>query len=280
MPSKIVIGTVQFGLDYGISNREGRTSHAEVTKILRLAKENEISTLDTAHAYGDSESALGRNDLSDFKVVSKFPRNPEKPINELLQVSLDRLKVDSLYAYMAHHAEDLIEKLGLLEDLTELKSEKKVDKIGCSLYYPQTLEKLWACNFQPDIVQIPFNVFDQRFAPLLPKLKAAGCEVHARSVFLQGIFFSEIERLHPFFNPMKESIRRIQQAFPNQADRAAQLIRFCLSNQGIDQVVIGVNSARQLAENLKALSSNPNSQIEPEEMNEELIMPHLWPQRN
>ena len=275
--SKLAIGSVQFGLDYGISNQEGKTSPAEVGQILKRASENGISLIDTAYAYGESEMVLGQNDLSSFQLVSKFPACPTHPLRNLLEASLDRLEVESIYGYMAHRAEDLIEKPSLWEELRELKSDGRVYKIGCSLYRPETLQCLWEKGFHPEIIQIPFNVFDQRFQHLLLRIKDTGCEIHARSAFLQGIFFIDPRNLDSFFDPLKEPIRNIQTRFPNAADRAAQLVHFCLKNPLIDRVIIGVISANQLDENLRALWSNNISNLEPQEFTEELLMPHLWP---
>jgi len=278
--SKIALGTVQFGLNYGISNKEGQTAESEVTRILNLAAKEGINTIDTAFAYGNSESSLGKNDLTDFSVVSKFPPQPELPLHELLNLSLKNLNLDSVNGYMAHRAEDILESTHLIDQLNLLKSSGKVKKIGCSLYLPETLEKIWEMGFKPDIIQIPYNIFDQRFAPLLSEAQNTNCEIHARSAFLQGLFFSDPDSLPTFFNPLKRQLKEIVHLFPTARDRAANLLRFCLSNPAIDKVVIGVNSAEQLISNLTGLKENLETQLSSMPVDEQLVMPQLWPKKN
>ena len=108
--SKIALGTVQFGTDYGVSNREGQTDAREVERILDTALEFGIDLIDTASAYGNAEQVLGRYDLSSFKVVSKFMPPPEgAAIAGQLGTTLSNLRVDSLYGYLAHRPDDLLE---------------------------------------------------------------------------------------------------------------------------------------------------------------------------
>ena len=72
LANKLGLGTVQFGLPYGISNANGQTSAEEVKAILQAAAQHGISLLDTASAYGNAEAVLGKNDLRNFRIVSKY----------------------------------------------------------------------------------------------------------------------------------------------------------------------------------------------------------------
>ena len=123
--SKIGLGTVQFGLDYGISNKSGRTNSEEVSKILQYASENDIDTLDTASAYGEAEKILGENNLDGFRVISKFmPPNEKETIRVQLQQSLEKLKQKNIYGYLAHRPMDVLENPNQWDELLKAKEEK------------------------------------------------------------------------------------------------------------------------------------------------------------
>ncbi|GAK94380.1 oxidoreductase [Nonlabens ulvanivorans] len=123
--SKIALGTVQFGIDYGISNKLGKPDQHVVKQILDFALANEITTLDTASAYGDSELVLGNYGISDFKVITKFlPQEVEKGIESSFQDSLTKLKSKSVYGYLAHRADSIDVKTWSF-----LKHLKKQDKL-------------------------------------------------------------------------------------------------------------------------------------------------------
>src|SRR5690554_6438117 len=107
--SKIGVGTVQFGTKYGISNSYGQTSEKEVSTILELASQVGIDIIDTANGYGSSENVLGQNDLSNFKIVSKFLRqDPSQSVSKILFSSLKKLKTSSVYGYMSHRPMDVV----------------------------------------------------------------------------------------------------------------------------------------------------------------------------
>ena len=193
---RLAVGTVQFGLDYGIANATGRTPADEAACILDQARLAGIDTLDTAAAYGDSEQVLGGIGVEGWKVVSKVPPVPDGVPNcrlwvrEQIRQSLDRLRLDRLDGLLLHSATDLLKPQGaeIAQGLCEAKAEGWVSKVGYSIYAPQMLSELLPV-MQPDLVQAPFNVLDQRLSRSgwLVRLTDAGIEVHARSVFLQGL---------------------------------------------------------------------------------------------
>ena len=102
--SKLALGTVQFGLDYGISNKTGQVEAKDVKSILEHARRQGLKTLDTAAAYGTSEEVLGDTiATSHFEIFSKFPANTSaETFEQLLDESLQKLKVPMLKAYLAH----------------------------------------------------------------------------------------------------------------------------------------------------------------------------------
>lgn len=279
---KIALGTVQFGLDYGIHNQRGKVSAQEVGSILTLAQQNGIDTLDTAAAYGDSEKVLGTQHLTTFKIVSKlFPQ--EKNIRAAFNSSLNRLKISDLYAYLIHRFSDLIENPEIWEKFLKLKEEKKVAKIGVSLYHPQELKYLWNHGINPDLVQIPYNIFDRRFENIFPELKRKSVEIHTRSAFLQGLFFKKASELPSFFKDVVPLINQLHQIGETHHMTIAQIcLGFCLKQVEIDRVVIGVDSLSQLQQNLQVTETL--SKIKPllsqlnklSVENEQIINPANW----
>ncbi len=277
-PAHLAIGSVQFGLDYGISNSSGRTGIAEVKKILDLAKNNGIDTIDTAYAYGESEQILGNQELKTWNIISKFPAPGKMSVADYFNESLRRLRIDKLYGFMAHNAAILTENPGLWEDLTKLKSTGRVQKIGYSLYAPDELESLVEMGMIPDIIQIPFNILDTRFERKFEYLKSLKVEIHTRSTFLQGLFFMPPDELSDFFNPIKPFLRQLSEELPILSDRAAMLVYHSVTNENISKVVMGVNNSIQLAENLTALKSiSKIPELNPINTPENILNPSKWP---
>jgi aryl-alcohol dehydrogenase-like predicted oxidoreductase len=157
--NKIGLGTVQFGLPYGINNLYGQTTKEEVGIILQTAAEKGITIIDTARAYGNSESVLGEQNLNQFDIVSKFTANASDGLNEQLADSLRRLNTKCMYAYLSHSVENLIENPQLIDTLNELKQKSIVTKIGCSFNHSSEVEMIQRIGFKPDLIQIPFNIF-------------------------------------------------------------------------------------------------------------------------
>ena len=111
---KLAIGTVQFGLDYGISNTSGKVSELKVDEILNEATKINIDTLDTAIVYGESEDVLGRIGVNGFKIVTKLPPAPKNVTNVKawavtnVNSSLKRLNVKKIYGLMLHQSDDFL----------------------------------------------------------------------------------------------------------------------------------------------------------------------------
>lgn len=274
--NKIALGTVQFGLDYGISNLNGKTSSKEVSKILDYAKKYGIDTLDTASAYGESESVLGKHHTDHFNIVSKFinvrtPSDLKKQLNNTLLA----LNQDKVYGYLAHRPEEIIKNKVLWETLLNFKREKKVLKIGFSLNTLKDVEALEKEYFIPDLIQVPYNYFDYRFENYIKDLKKKyGTEIHTRSTFLQGLFFINPEDLDQFFKPVLDELKRLRK----NKYMVSQLLQFVLNKPFIDKVVIGVNNSDQLSQNLKSIFVNCDALTNIDiEIPERIITPSFWP---
>ena len=190
---RLALGTVQFGIPYGVANKSGQVNRDEVAKILNQAYATGLDTIDTAIAYGQSEQRLGDIGIANWKVITKLAAMPESVNNvrswvkESVSSSFKRLGVSRVRGLLLHHSNQLFAPQGeaLYQALNDLKEQDMVEKIGVSIYAPEELDAIWP-RFKPDIVQSPFNVFDRRLAESgwLKRLHNSGTEIHVRSVFL------------------------------------------------------------------------------------------------
>lgn len=265
---KLGLGTVQFGMDYGISNPNGKTPSGEINAILRVAQENGISVIDTAHAYGDSELVLGEvlANQNSFRIITKTPVYKKKKIDsrdaEDMKVSfynsLKKLRQSKLAGLLIHNADDLLTDGGdiLFYAMQELKEDKLVDKIGASVYSGEQIDYLLE-RYDFDLIQVPVNVLDQRliYSGHLVKLKRQGIEIHARSVFLQGLLIMSSATLSSFFNPIKPLLCRYWEFLRSQTLTPIEgAIGFIKQIPEIDCIIIGMNNVEQLKNNLKSFT--------------------------
>ncbi len=272
---KIGLGTVQFGMHYGISNQQGQTPVSEVKKIIDHAKLNGIEVLDSASGYGSAEKVIGNNNLKSFKIVSKFmPPTLGNEIRVQLEKSLINMHQTSLYGYLAHRPLNLVEHIENWTELQELKKEGKVKKIGFSLNEPDELEKLLQKGFIPDLIQAPYNYFDRRFEDHFIYLKEQGCEVHSRSTFLQGLFFINTNKTDSFFEEVKPIIIELQK---NKDTLAGKLLTFVYTKPFIDKIIIGVENKSQLLHNLHSISNTSTLPELKQEISSKILTPSKWP---
>lgn len=267
---KLALGTVQFGLPYGIANQSGQVTRFEGKAMLQLAADNGIDTLDTAIAYGESEQRLGEIGIPGWQIVSKLPAIPDacadtlKWVVEAVDGSMQRLNVDSLYGLLLHCPQQLMEKNGdhLYRALQQLKQDGLVQKIGISIYDFSELDVLCS-RFQFDLVQAPFNIMDCRLIGTgwLTRLAAQDMELHVRSVFLQGLLLiapsdrpPKFDRWEPLWSKWYEWLKDVNLT-PLEA-----CLRYALSFPEISRVVIGVDNQKQLKEIIHA-AKGPAPQI-------------------
>jgi aryl-alcohol dehydrogenase-like predicted oxidoreductase len=283
---KLALGTVQFGMDYGINNPRGKIPEKEVFEILSEAERNAINTLDTAHAYGESERLIGeyiKDKGAVFRVVSKLPPCGPEEAERVFYTSLERLRLDRLYGCLIHDFASFLKTPEIWEILKRLKAERKTGRVGFSLYYPEELEYLLEEKIEMDLVQVPFSVLDQRFLGRFPLLKDRGVEVHVRSVFLQGLLFMNPRGLKGNLSRAKDKLF-ILRTLSEQAGipLSAICINFALLNDFIDRVIIGVDGIRNLSENLRALSYQDEVRdmygklLDLKEDDEDVILPSKW----
>jgi len=288
--SKIALGTVQFGLDYGIANNQGRVQNEETEHILKYAQENGISILDTAAAYGESEQTLGcilKSQSHDFNIVTKVPHCSKNMIKEHVFQSMNKLQSKQIYGVLFHSFKALKDDFSKWDIFKEFKKTETVNKIGVSLYHPEEWIELKEKNIIPDIIQFPFSIFDNRFIPYLSEMKTYGIELHIRSVFLQGLYFMNPGNLPEFFSPARKNLFQLQQyGCKNKIPMASLCLNYAHAFNEIDYILIGVDSLKQLKENMSLLNSNKK---DVERLKKDLsqftlsdkrmVLPYLWPQK-
>ena len=277
MNNKLVLGSVQFGCQYGI-NSAGRPDEKTVLEILDLAYHSGITNLDTSSAYGNAEYILGKvlsASDSSFQIISKYPESG-KSVATVLDQTLTDLHVSSVYGYLLHHFRVYQNNPEIWKEFLDLKERGKLKKIGFSLYSPSELEILLTDDVPFDLVQFPYNVFDRQFEPYLELLHKRGVEIHVRSTFLQGVFFMVRGRLPEKLKPLAPYLTKLDDyAQATDMTVAEVALNFNLQNPFIDGVLIGVDSVGQLQDNLRNISER-KVELSIDVKEKELLNPGNW----
>lgn len=254
---KFALGTVQFGISYGISNDLGIPDDLELRRIFDIAFLNGIKVLDAAPEYGNAEERIGLLSENRFNVVTKFVNVANRQaLKDTLDQSIKRINAEQLYAYMAHNSDELILKPDLWDFLSAERENGRIKKIGYSLYTTDQLEKLLLLEMKPDIVQLPYNLVDRKFENYLPELKRYGTEIHIRSVFLQGLFFMDPKSLPEKLKPLKSTLLEIKRlCIENNLTISQLLLSYVNHHPLINKIVVGVASAKQLLENIRDIAT-------------------------
>ena len=257
MIKKVGLGTAQWGMDYGINNITGKAKLKDIERIINHASKNSIETIDTAYLYGESEAVLGNFNLDNFSVITKTNKFESNEINNfdvsLLEknfyTSLNNLKIDTVYGVLIHRGSDILKKNGLrlIEKLKDFKEKGLIKKIGVSIYNVVEIEEILEI-FIPEIVQIPINVFSQDFlnTGMIAKLKSLNVEIHARSIFLQGLLLMKKEDIPPFFLKWDGAfIRWDQFCKENKLSKMQAAFDFVKTINYIDKVILGFDQYNQ-----------------------------------
>lgn len=289
LADRICLGTAQFGLNYGIANKNGKIARDEAFSILDYAHDSGIRYLDTAFSYGDSENIIGdfiSQSGKEFKAISKMPSMNDKSafvIEEYCVEILSRLKRSEIYGCLVHKFDDVVNNKDLWPKLESLKKKGMFCKIGFSLYKVEELKYLLNNNIRFDIIQVPYNIFDQRFEEYLPALKKMKTEIYSRSVFLQGLFFLEAKEIDRDFHSAKEVLGRLRDISARyEIPLNALCLCFALSDLSVDKVIIGVDSVEHLKKNLDSLGHYDKTRDIREELrslkfhDEKVILPCNW----
>lgn len=287
----LALGTAQFGMAYGATNTVGQVDEGEVARILELAAASGVTMIDTATLYRSAEAVLGRALPAShaFRIVTKSPAFGGGPImpqhvaetRAALEQSLERLNIDSVYALLVHHAEDLLCPGGdlLMAGLDLWRAEGLTEKIGVSVYSGREAIEI-AGRYDIDVVQLPLNILDQRslMDGTMDHLSDAGIELHVRSIFLQGVAVEPARRLPDYFSRFSGDLDRLATAAEGFG-RVAFALGFIRQVRSADAAIVGVSSRRELQEVLDAWMFAANisadfSALRAED--EELISPMRW----
>lgn len=269
--SNMSLGTVQLGLNYGIANESGKPTHETSMRILGAATDNGVTSLDTARAYGDAETVLGdflrhlpagaESPFLTTKCACTQPAGApaadvERELTESVEHSLELLSINKVNCLLLHNAADMTRHGDIVpQTLRRLIQKGYADTVGVSVYYPAEVEEMLK-NDLYQATQIPMNLFDQRFSALLPRLRERGVAVFVRSVFLQGLFFMDPERiedpaLRQYAAPYVAALRTLaEKAGMSVAQLAVSFVR---DLPGITSLVLGADNPGQVLENVVLL---------------------------
>lgn len=285
MINKLSIGTAQFGMVYGISNKKGKVSQPLINEILNFGINNNIRSIDTAKSYSDSEKKIGEyiknHDAKFWDITTKV---------EHLNISLKAQLNDSENnlgckpTTILAHSINLYQKDSFQKQIKELKQKKIIMKTGVSVYSNNDILKALRNPQFLDVIQLPINILDTRLIKkgALKKINSLGIEIHARSIFLQGLLYLSKFELESRFKGVIKSLNYLRDIIKKEDLTLAEYsLLFVASRKEITKVVIGVESLVQLEEHYNTLNKNVDPKIFSEalvlDFDDELILnPSLW----
>ena len=284
MLNKLCIGTAQFGMNYGVNNKIGTVEQNEIEKILDYAYSNGINSLDTAKGYGQSEDKIGEYIKSReglWEVTTKIS-NINHSLEEQLTDSLDKIGCSSLNVLA--HSTKIFFNGSFLNQITCLKKKDFIKKVGLSVYSNDNIEDVYKYADIIDIIQLPLNILDTRLIKngTLNKLNNLGIEIHARSIFLQGLLNMKKKQLSNDFINILEPIKSLEKFIEGEDINIAEYsLLFVSSLDFISKVIIGVETLDQFRFNINSLKKKVNKTIFKDalsiEFDDEYILnPSLW----
>jgi spore coat polysaccharide biosynthesis protein SpsF (cytidylyltransferase family)/aryl-alcohol dehydrogenase-like predicted oxidoreductase len=279
MLDKLVLGTAQLGIPYGVTNHSGQPDMHASFHIMMTALKKGIRCFDTAQAYGSSERIIGNffstEAYRNTKIVTKLSPLPDlddqsgkrtvvSAVQNSILWSLYNLRVRNLDALLLHRAEHLETYGGLiLSTVRRFKSEGFIDQIGVSIQTPQELER--ALEYDDiDIIQMPFNILDYRWSNAIASLRrekaTRSIEIHVRSVFLQGLLLSsdtEDWRCAGFTNAEELVLAIGHVAEKYKMTRLQTALLPVLTQDWVGSVLVGIADPQQLVEISTAVATAP-----------------------
>ena len=287
MKNKIILGSANFDQIYGI--KKNFIKKSEIKKLFDLALKNKIKTIDTSPLYNKSEKIIGLLNNNRFKIISKIPKPPKnikrenikKWLKQNVMISLKNLKIKKFECLLLHNANSLLCKNGdeIYKGIRNMKINGLTSKIGVSIYDFNVLDKILK-KFKFNLIQAPFNILDQRLVEKgwLKKLKKRKIEVHARSIFLQGILLLKHNQLPKKLIKLSKKLMVWENWLKKNKFSSLQVcLSFVLNQRQLDGIVVGYNNTNQLSQilKLKQIKNNfslPNLNIK----DKKLIDPREW----
>ena len=284
--NKICIGSANFGLNYGYKKK--RLSKKDAKKIINYSYKMGINYIDTAINYGDTHKILGEFNLKKFNVITKLPTPPKNIksikkwcISNVMQAK-KTLRIKCIYGLLIHDTKILQNTNNaneIFEALNFLKSKKIIHKVGLSIYDPKELDNYFdKYNFK--IIQFPFSIFDRRIlnSGWLKRLSKKKIELHARSIFLQGLLLIESKKIPKKFKKWIKYFTKLD-LFVKKKNISKKIacVSFVRKFSKIDKFVIGVNDINQIKDNLalfidKAVKIPTHLEVK----SQKLINPKMW----
>ncbi len=286
--SELALGTVQFGINYGITNESGQVPDEVVSQMLRLAQREGISLFDTASDYGASQLRLGEfaADGGDQRYVTKFslPSDGSVPTaNNLFLDSMATLRVSTLHAVLFHKISDFTDERAhdAVEVLRAARSNRIVARIGVSIYTEEDLALALDIFPDLDILQLPANLLDVRLleSVAVSELRQRGAEIHVRSVLLQGLLLSDPELLPEYFAGLQPALRHLHhRAAEENVSALTMALGAIRQHPSVDAVLVGATNVAELEAIIEAWKgSHRLGRFESHAVPEALLDPRNWP---
>tara|TARA_B100000965_G_C19597418_1_gene760893 strand:- start:3282 stop:4154 length:873 start_codon:yes stop_codon:yes gene_type:complete len=283
MYKKFILGTAQFGMHYGITNKKGKTKKNEIAKILNYLSKKNISFIDTASTYGKSELEIGnylKKNNKKFKIITKYSLDHEDIIKQFTKTK--KLIGQNPDIILAHSSKDYLSNK-FQKKIDFLKKNLLIKNVGVSLYNTSDFFKIIKFKI-PDIIQVPLNIFDKRFLDkkIIKYLKKYNIKMHARSIFLQGLLFLNKEKIYKNFNDINDSYEKMLKIAHKEKLNLSHLsLVWAYKKKEINKIVLGVNSLSQLKLNLsfvkKKISTKSIKLIDEINLHDnKIIKPNLW----
>ena len=288
---KLILGTVQMGLNYGINNSTGKISVRKAIEILEYAYESGIRVLDTAEVYGNAHQVIGiyhkANPSCKFEIITKIPKNIfDHEIERRISEYLNELHINEIRLLMYHDFNNYIERhTKNSQVIEEIRKIGSIKKIGVSLYTNLQIETLLNELGPIDVIQMPYNLLDNLYQreAVLKKMRLAGIHIHTRSPFLQGIFFMPKDSSHVIYRALRPFLKELETIADDAGLSLYELaLQYSYFNPLSDAVIMGVDSLDHLKLNLAAISkkmieSDIWTRIDTIAVsNPELLNPSLW----
>jgi aryl-alcohol dehydrogenase-like predicted oxidoreductase len=252
---KLILGTVQFGLSYGINNRSGKPGKNTVFEILGSAYDFGIKTLDTAEVYGNAHALIGQfhslNPNKVFDIISKLPHHFIGNLSDRINKYLAELKVQNLKALLFHSYDSYNTCESTVKDIKR-EVGNRVEHIGVSIYTNEEFKSVIDDDYI-DIIQLPFNLFDNFSlrGDLIAQAKLRNKIIHTRSAFLQGMFF--IDPPNQLTAPLWDKFEVIREISDELHITIGTLaLNYCLQQVSVDNVLIGVDTVQHLKQNIES----------------------------
>lgn len=294
---ELCLGTVQFGMDYGIREQKQPTLDKAI-EMLEYATNHGIHTIDTANAYGTAEDVVGtflqRRTVprENLFIISKLKPNlldghDESEYYDIMKANLEktlsRLHTDYLDSYLLHSARYIFED-AIIDTLDRMKTEGYVRKVGVSVYEPEEAVK---CIERPnvDFMQLPYSIFDQRMgnAGVFEKAESDTIQIHSRSAFIQGLILMEENEVPKFLEEAKPIIRKIDELCQKyEISRISLAMNYVKLQSRISHLVFGVDNLQQLKDDIEIFKEDlPQDLVrdiakEFSDIEANIVMPSLW----